>query len=402
MTENHNFETPNEGATDWHIPLNENFAQLDTQVEVRDDEEQLNNYTPKNGAKFFATDTGRIFIGDGSQWNDIAVPSSGDGGGSGYENVKDYGAVGDGSTDDTAAIQQAIDAAGRYGGVFLPSGRYSISDTLHIGGSGQARCIVGTGGSTITVDSPVSGTAALTCPARADVNLHRFTINAKQNAEKGIEAGETSQNLGSAFFSHLRVINAASDAYHIRRPMAASFVQLNAGVSGGHGFNITGGNGTSATFESCYANDCGRDGWRIGDIHYSTFLSCASDKCRNGYVIESVTGDGYCENLSFISCGAEMYDNVGFKFTNVWGLTITSAHVFDPGSGPVVQFNGCDWVSVNGTRVRQDTSPALEINGGGRFAFIGSTFPSYGGNTPASNVGRFMSDIGTGGLNHFP
>jgi hypothetical protein len=50
-------------------------------------------------------------------------------------NVKDYGAVGDGVTDDTAAIQAAIDAAGASGGgtVRLPVGSYAISSTITIG-----------------------------------------------------------------------------------------------------------------------------------------------------------------------------------------------------------------------------------------------------------------------------
>lgn len=45
-------------------------------------------------------------------------------------NVQDYGAVGDGTTDDTAEIQAAIDAAAAAGGgtVFLPEGTYLISD----------------------------------------------------------------------------------------------------------------------------------------------------------------------------------------------------------------------------------------------------------------------------------
>jgi Pectate lyase superfamily protein len=49
-------------------------------------------------------------------------------------NVKDYGAVGNGTTDDTTAIQSAINAVSNSGGVvYLPRGTYKITDTLLIG-----------------------------------------------------------------------------------------------------------------------------------------------------------------------------------------------------------------------------------------------------------------------------
>lgn len=48
-------------------------------------------------------------------------------------NVKAYGAAGDGSTDDTSAIQAAITAAALVGGiVFFPPGRYKITSTLNV------------------------------------------------------------------------------------------------------------------------------------------------------------------------------------------------------------------------------------------------------------------------------
>lgn len=47
-----------------------------------------------------------------------------------WVNVKDpaYGAVGDGTADDTVAIQAAITAAGNYGEVFFPTGSYKVTD----------------------------------------------------------------------------------------------------------------------------------------------------------------------------------------------------------------------------------------------------------------------------------
>lgn len=47
-------------------------------------------------------------------------------------NVKDYGAVGDGKADDTAAIRKAIEATGLGGTVRFPMGVYKISGTLNL------------------------------------------------------------------------------------------------------------------------------------------------------------------------------------------------------------------------------------------------------------------------------
>lgn len=69
MTDNHGFNTPEQGSIDWHLPLNENFDQLDTDLEIRDSQANLDTYTPKKGAKFFATDTESVYLGDGSNWN---------------------------------------------------------------------------------------------------------------------------------------------------------------------------------------------------------------------------------------------------------------------------------------------------------------------------------------------
>ena len=48
-------------------------------------------------------------------------------------NVRDFGAVGDGRADDTPAVQKALDAAGRDGGVvYFPRGRYQMTGTVTI------------------------------------------------------------------------------------------------------------------------------------------------------------------------------------------------------------------------------------------------------------------------------
>lgn len=76
MTENHSYNTPAEGTTDWHVPLNANFEALDADVEIRDADANRTNYAPKENSKFLATDTGRVYVGDGANWNALGSLTS--------------------------------------------------------------------------------------------------------------------------------------------------------------------------------------------------------------------------------------------------------------------------------------------------------------------------------------
>lgn len=73
----------------------------------------------------------------------FAIPpgGSGGGGGSGTVNVKDFGAVGDGVADDTAAIQAAIDFAYAHNQktVYVPSGNYKTTASLYLDPPGNLR-----------------------------------------------------------------------------------------------------------------------------------------------------------------------------------------------------------------------------------------------------------------------
>ncbi len=81
--------------------------------------------------------------------------------GLGYFNVKDYGAKGDGSTDDTAAIQAAIDACEAAGGgiVWFPSGSYKITATLTVQSSGVCPLGASRNSTIIAITGSVDGFA---------------------------------------------------------------------------------------------------------------------------------------------------------------------------------------------------------------------------------------------------
>lgn len=70
-TTNHRYSTPEAGSTDWHIDLNENFEQLDTDVEIRGQEANRNDFDPVEGAKYLATDTENVYIGTGEAWQKL-------------------------------------------------------------------------------------------------------------------------------------------------------------------------------------------------------------------------------------------------------------------------------------------------------------------------------------------
>lgn len=67
-TENHTFQLFAENEKLWEHRTD--FSSLDTKVEIRDLDSARSDYIPKDGAKFFATDTESIYLGDGSSWNE--------------------------------------------------------------------------------------------------------------------------------------------------------------------------------------------------------------------------------------------------------------------------------------------------------------------------------------------
>jgi hypothetical protein len=71
MDNNHDYMEPEPGTVDWHVPLNQNFEQLDVDVEIRDTEANLSDHLPKQGAKFFAVDTENVFLADGTDWHPV-------------------------------------------------------------------------------------------------------------------------------------------------------------------------------------------------------------------------------------------------------------------------------------------------------------------------------------------
>lgn len=78
-------------------------------------------------------------------------------------NVQDFGAIGDGVNDDTAAIQAAITASS--GSVYIPAGTYKVSDTINISSN---TCVFGAGVG-VTILSATNAFTHLVPMFKADV-----------------------------------------------------------------------------------------------------------------------------------------------------------------------------------------------------------------------------------------
>jgi len=89
-----------------------------------------------------------------------------------WVSVKDFGAVGDGATVDTAAIQSAIDAVAAAGGgtVFFPEGVYLIRNTLFIRSDNMTLAGASQGGTIITSDSSFTGSGGSITETMIQVN----------------------------------------------------------------------------------------------------------------------------------------------------------------------------------------------------------------------------------------
>jgi hypothetical protein len=98
--------------------------------------------------------------------------------------VKDFGAVGDGVTDDTAAIQAALDISAN---VFIPAGTYKCTSSLNVTVTGQV--VYGAGRDLTNLDFTSSEINGLNMNGCEYARLENFTVLGTCNADTDTNAG---------------------------------------------------------------------------------------------------------------------------------------------------------------------------------------------------------------------
>jgi hypothetical protein len=117
-----------------------------------------------------------------------------------WANVKtSYGAKGDGVSDDTNALQAAINSLGNANSViYLPAGKYRITSTLNLTNQQQVAIIGADPSTTSLVWGGSSGGTMLTVSGVAMSRFNRLTFDGQGQAQ--IAVNQSWPNSGSGYF----------------------------------------------------------------------------------------------------------------------------------------------------------------------------------------------------------
>lgn len=207
--------------------------------------------------------------------------------------VLDYGAVGDGSTDDTAAIQAAIDAGETYL-VFPNTGSDYMFTTLTINSATDNRAAIILQGHSHTESG--SANSALQCTSTTataidiqDGNCVLKNLRIKASAARtasgttadGIHIrGDLTTNTNvRVILEDVWVMSQPGYGFVIEGAEMCRMIQCQSTSNGARGFYVksagSGSAGISNTFDTCraYNNDLG--GWYI-ESRWNTFINCQS------------------------------------------------------------------------------------------------------------------------------
>ena len=246
-------------------------------------------------------------------------------------NVKDdaYGAKGDGSTDDTVAIQAAITAVSATGGiVFFPPGTYIVSNALTVNSY-----IVFAGAGDHATNISMSSVTNKDCFSGVDVSNVSFrdlTLTGPGSGSgKGINFTRSS-NPATAYIacSNLKILNWGSDGAAISNPIVSTFSRIITQTNGGYGLNlygvVSGASGTSCSLDACYGNADTLAGIRLYNMTYCALQACAVDSNPVGYLIDA------CSGIALSGCGGEANTTNTFKITgSSTGITLMSPWTYD-------------------------------------------------------------------------
>lgn len=275
--------------------------------------------------------------------------------------VKDFGAVGDGVTNDTAAIQAAIDAVeliGR-GSVFIPSGIYKITDTLTISIAGITISGTGRGGGAASNSSLYKKSPCILSWAGSGTK-YMIAVNPGTWATAPIRWGGQITNI-SLFGNKIAGVSGINCG-----PKTAQWIYRDIEIHGVDTGWYVEQDAYACTWDNCGVYEYEGYGWDCqGDNHNCRWFACQMQYCAltnpsGGIVVRGDSGGG-STGLSFIGCDFEPYDAQNFLWLRfASGFTVSGCY-FEARSASTQQF----------IRLGETTVVADKVIGG---SITGNTF----------------------------
>lgn len=260
----------------------------------------------------------------------VAKGDKGDPGDTILKSVAEFGAKGDGVTDDTAAIQAAIDAVHTEGGgeVHIPSGTYILSNSLTIYSYIK---LVGSSQYAVTIKQTNVNAAHIYAtdvvyPTIKDITFVGLGMDSAGGGGIFLTR-QNNDNTEGVNFENVTVRNCAGSGITISCPITSVFTNVVCLGLVGSGFSFYGG-GTSVVMNACYAITCTEAGFNFDQLNYSVLNACAVEVCGIGYYLHN-----NCNNISLIGCGSEdqiyrkpEYPGVDFQIEGGVGNSIISGY----------------------------------------------------------------------------
>ncbi|MFJ6559985.1 glycosyl hydrolase family 28-related protein [Streptomyces sp. NPDC091412] len=243
-------------------------------------------------------------------------------------NVKSYGAAGDGTTDDTATLQAAINAAAAGNVVYLPAGTYKLTAALVLPSNVT---LMGAGATFSVLKQTVPGAHVLTA-----TDVQYLTISSLGITGPGSGSGSgirltVSSNPCTPYLAMEDITIQAMGAHgvSVELPIVSTMRRIVVEGCGGWGFDLfgqtTGGQppGTSVALDACFANACKTGGYSLYKLAYCTLTGCAADDNPVGYLLDTA----YAVTLT--GCGAEGNTQAGVRISGGYGAALQGLFVYN-------------------------------------------------------------------------
>jgi hypothetical protein len=240
-------------------------------------------------------------------------------------NVKDHGAVGNGATDDTTAIQTTINLASASGGiVFFPVGTYNLSASLTLANN---IILAGSGHTTTILKQNSTSSDGFVLADAVGIRIENIRLTGPGSGTgRGVHF-TTSISTSTSFISMQDVVVTAfgGDGINISLPVSSQFNKVITTNCGGYGFNLFGTSVPTSygnTLDSCYSFGCTTGGFRLFNVAYTTLNSCLSLSTLTGYTVDT------CKGVVLNGCGAQSC-TTGIKVNAGTGNSIISHLNYD-------------------------------------------------------------------------